>query len=74
MQEYIDTHNATPEGIDTVLRFYTSHNAHITNILYDYRPEDRDNKGIGVLIEYDIRDYKFKFQEPTKTASLGIVN
>ena len=54
LQEYVDRHTSNSKGIDPILRFHTSHGAKIVEILPNYRPEDRDNQGAGVLIEYDL--------------------
>ena len=37
---------------DPILRFHVSHGARIRCLVPDYRPEDTDNQGAGVLIEY----------------------
>lgn len=42
--------------IDPILRFHTSRGASIRKILPGYRPEDTDNLGHGIVIEYQIRD------------------
>jgi polyketide synthase PksN len=54
LQEYIIKHNNSPEGIDSTLRFHTSHGAKITEIIPNYRPDDIENNGSGILVEYDI--------------------
>ncbi|WP_051908584.1 GNAT family N-acetyltransferase [Candidatus Odyssella acanthamoebae] len=53
INEYVQQHIDSPEGIDPILRFHTSHGAKIVNILQTYRPEDIDNQGAGILIEYN---------------------
>ena len=52
--DYIKKHNESLEGIDPILRFHTSHGGKIKEIIPNYRPEDYENLGAGILIEYDI--------------------
>jgi len=54
MQQYIKKHDETQGGIDPILRFHTSYGAQIKSILPDYRLDDEDNRGAGILIEYDL--------------------
>jgi acyl transferase domain-containing protein/surfactin synthase thioesterase subunit/enoyl-CoA hydratase/carnithine racemase len=54
MDQYIKQHIETEGGIDPILRFHTSHGATIQSILAEYRVEDTDNNGAGILIEYDL--------------------
>ncbi len=61
MKEYINQHTQTAGGVDLILRFHTSHGAQIKAILKNYRPEDSDNQGAGILIEYDL----FNLAEPS---------
>lgn len=42
--------------LDPVLKFHQVHGAFIKKIIPDYRPEDIENKGYGVLVEYDIHN------------------
>lgn len=64
LKEYLETHEKSLNGVDPILRFHTYHGAKIMDILPDYRPEDRDNQGAGVLIEYAIKDCHCKWKEP----------
>ncbi|MDP3561563.1 MAG: beta-ketoacyl synthase N-terminal-like domain-containing protein, partial [Legionellaceae bacterium] len=43
-------------GIDSVLLFHLSHGAKIRGVIPEYRPEDLENLGHGVLIEYALSD------------------
>ena len=63
LQDYIQKHEQHPHGIDPVLRFHTSHGAKIVGVIPNYRSEDRDNQGAGILIEYTIRDDPVQFKE-----------
>lgn len=54
-EEYVRT-MADGLPIDPILRFHTSRGASIRKILSGYRPEDTDNLGHGIVIEYQIRD------------------
>jgi acyl transferase domain-containing protein/acyl carrier protein/GNAT superfamily N-acetyltransferase len=53
-EEYIQLRDEQGRYQDPILRFHHAHGAQIKQLLYNYRPEDIDNQGHGVLIEYDI--------------------
>jgi len=55
MQEHVDQH-MRGSHFDSNLGFHTDFGAKIRHLLQDYRPEDVDNKGIGVLVQYNIHD------------------
>ncbi|KAG0164035.1 putative PKS/NRPS-like protein biosynthetic cluster, partial [Apophysomyces sp. BC1015] len=40
---------------DPMLHFHTSHGAVVREVLPGFRPEDTDNEGAGILIEYALR-------------------
>jgi len=61
MQTYVDKHVAG-KIVDPIVGFHTGYGAKVVKIVPDYRPEDTKNKGIGVLIKYDIKDWKAKDQ------------
>ena len=65
MDEYVKQHVEHSNGIDQILRFHTSNGAKVKTIIPNYRPEDEDNNGAGVLIEYSIRDHKVNNVEST---------
>uniref|UniRef100_A0A7S2QE16 Carrier domain-containing protein n=1 Tax=Zooxanthella nutricula TaxID=1333877 RepID=A0A7S2QE16_9DINO len=52
MQDYVDKHIAG-ELTDAVLDFHTSFGAEIVKLVPNFRPEDVDNGGVGVLIQYN---------------------
>jgi malonyl CoA-acyl carrier protein transacylase len=56
IEEYISQHNELGELLDPILRFHEQGGATIKRIIPNYRPEDVDNLGNGVLIEYDIHN------------------
>ncbi len=56
MEEYILQRNNRGQILDPILRFHEEGGAKIKKIIPNYRPEDGDNLGIGVLIEYDIQN------------------
>lgn len=56
LSQYIEQHDRDSKGIDAILRFHTSHGAKIVDVLQNYRAEDSDNQGAGILIEYQIRN------------------
>ncbi|BAZ33696.1 amino acid adenylation domain-containing protein (plasmid) [Cylindrospermum sp. NIES-4074] len=53
MEEYILQRNSRGQLVDPILRFHEEGGAKIKKILPNYRPEDVENLGIGILIEYD---------------------
>ena len=74
LQEYVDQHISNSEGIDPILRFHTSHGAKIVEILPNYRAEDRDNQGAGILIEYNIHHRRSHQLEVNQDKEKAIVN
>jgi RimJ/RimL family protein N-acetyltransferase len=52
MEEYVEQHVAG-SLIDPILSFHTDYGAKVVSLPL-WRPEDVDNKGIGVLIQYDL--------------------
>lgn len=55
IEEYISQHNELGQLLDPILRFHQQGGATIKGIIPNYRPEDVDNLGNGILIEYDIK-------------------
>mmetsp|Transcript_42808 Transcript_42808/g.122087 ORF Transcript_42808/g.122087 Transcript_42808/m.122087 type:complete len:992 (+) Transcript_42808:55-3030(+) len=55
IQEYVDKHVAGKLA-DPILEFHSSCGAKIRRLVHGFRPEDIDNGGIGVLIEYRVKD------------------
>ncbi len=56
IKEYIHTRNEQGQLLDPILRFHECHGATIKHLIPGYRPEDADNQGNGVLVEYDLRN------------------
>jgi len=56
IEEYIHQPNELGQLLDPILRFHQQGGATIKGIIPNYRPEDLDNLGNGVLIEYDIHN------------------
>ncbi|NEO80922.1 MAG: SDR family NAD(P)-dependent oxidoreductase [Moorea sp. SIO4G3] len=56
MTEYIHKKNESGLLVDQILRFHQIHGAKIQKVLSGYRPKDIENKGCGVIIEYDIHN------------------
>lgn len=52
LQEYLE------RGSDPGIVFHTARGAKITALIDDWRPEDVDNDGIGVLVEYDLPSFR----------------
>jgi malonyl CoA-acyl carrier protein transacylase len=56
IEEYIHQRNKYGQRLDPILRFHEEGGATIEAIIPNYRRLDADNRGIGVLIEYNIHD------------------
>ena len=54
MEEYILMRDEDGHLRDPILRFHEAHGGRITGLCPGYRPLDLDNRGNGVLVEYDI--------------------
>eukprot|EP00930_Biecheleria_cincta_P083766 TRINITY_DN73273_c0_g1_i1.p1 TRINITY_DN73273_c0_g1~~TRINITY_DN73273_c0_g1_i1.p1 ORF type:complete len:985 (+),score=200.36 TRINITY_DN73273_c0_g1_i1:26-2980(+) len=55
MQQYVDKHSSG-KLVDPILDFHTSFGAEVVRLVNDFRPEDADNEGIGVLIQYHVKE------------------
>ncbi len=55
LDDYIQSRNEQGQLIDPMLHFHISHGAVIHEVLRRFRPEDTDNEGAGILIEYPLR-------------------
>jgi acyl transferase domain-containing protein/SAM-dependent methyltransferase/NAD(P)-dependent dehydrogenase (short-subunit alcohol dehydrogenase family)/acyl carrier protein len=53
LQAYLRREGPDGRPQDPILHFHVSHGARIRCLVPDYRPEDADNRGAGVLVEYD---------------------
>jgi malonyl CoA-acyl carrier protein transacylase len=65
IEEYIYQRNERGQRLDPIVRFHEEGGATIEAIIPNYRPEDADNWGTGVLIAYDIRDRQPRNSLPT---------
>jgi len=54
MEEYIHSRDEYGHLRDPILRFHEGHGGRITGLCPGYRPLDLDNRGNGVLVEYDV--------------------
>ncbi|MDY6988821.1 MAG: SDR family NAD(P)-dependent oxidoreductase [Thermodesulfobacteriota bacterium] len=66
IQEYIRMRNEQGCLLDPILRFHEHHGAAIVEEISGYRPKDADNRGYGILVEYDIHN-----REPRHFLSAG---
>jgi len=55
MQEYVDEHSSG-KLVDPIVDFHTSFGAEAVRIVPGFRPEDVDNQGVGVLIQYNVKE------------------
>ncbi|VAW96734.1 Polyketide synthase modules and related proteins [hydrothermal vent metagenome] len=58
IEHYIKERDSDGLLLDPILRFHEYHGAKITGLIAGYRPADLDNKGNGVLVEYDLANRK----------------
>ncbi|MEG4395134.1 non-ribosomal peptide synthetase/type I polyketide synthase [Microcoleus sp. BROC3] len=79
IEEYIHQRNELGQLLDPILRFHSEAGATIKGIIPNYRPEDVDNLGNGVEIEYDIHnrlqfnsDKAFKIKSVPKLQKIGL--
>jgi polyketide synthase PksN len=54
LHDYIQKRTDAGQLADPILQFHYSHGAKILGAVPDYRPEDTDNLGAGVLLSYDL--------------------
>mmetsp|Transcript_1168 Transcript_1168/g.3551 ORF Transcript_1168/g.3551 Transcript_1168/m.3551 type:complete len:464 (-) Transcript_1168:20-1411(-) len=55
LQAYVDEHVAG-SLLDPTLDFHTGYGAQVVRLVPGFRPEDTDNGGTGVLIQYNVKD------------------
>ncbi|BBO59205.1 SDR family NAD(P)-dependent oxidoreductase [Mycoavidus sp. B2-EB] len=53
--QYTQLRDGLGQFKDPMLHFHASHGAVVRKVLPGFRPEDRDNQGAGILIEYTLR-------------------
>jgi acyl transferase domain-containing protein/NAD(P)-dependent dehydrogenase (short-subunit alcohol dehydrogenase family)/ubiquinone/menaquinone biosynthesis C-methylase UbiE/acyl carrier protein/ribosomal protein S18 acetylase RimI-like enzyme len=51
---YVRTRDAAGQPTDPILQFHHGHGAELLDLVVDFRPEDTDNLGAGVLLRYDL--------------------
>lgn len=56
MREYVEKRNERAEVFDPILRFHVGGGASIVSLVPNYRPEDSDNQGFGILIRYELHE------------------
>lgn len=54
LAEYIDLRDKDGNLVEPILRFHEAHGGRITGLVPGYRPRDKNNRGQGVLVEYEI--------------------
>lgn len=68
MAEYLRARNPHGQLLDPILRFHEHHGAAILELVPGYRPADRDNRGDGVLIAYDLPSRRTRQVTPERRA------
>ena len=58
LEDYIRERNEHGRLVDPVLRFHELHGARIEGLIPGYRPNDKKNKGCGVLVYYGMNHRK----------------
>ncbi|MCP6759970.1 MAG: phosphopantetheine-binding protein [Fischerella sp. CENA71] len=61
--EYLQLRNEQGQLLDPIVRFHELGGAKIKGIIPNYRPEDTDNLGTGILIEYNLQTRQSKSTE-----------
>lgn len=61
--EYLKLRNEQGQLLDPIVRFHELGGAKIKGIIPNYRPEDTDNLGTGILIEYSLHTRQSKSTE-----------
>ena len=56
---------------DKTLGFHTGYGAHVARPVPDFRPEDEDNEGTGVLIQYDVKSWTASHMDITPANAVG---
>lgn len=56
MQEYMKARFIDGKVDDPTLQFHQSHGAKVLGLVKNYRPDDLENQGCGVLIKYNIKE------------------
>lgn len=54
MEKYIHSRDAGGQLMDPILRLHGQHGAQVVGLVPGYRPDDTDNDGAGVLIQYSV--------------------
>jgi len=54
MQDYVNKH-VHGTLVDPIINFHTSYGAEVQHLVHNFRPEDMDNGGIGVLVKYALK-------------------
>jgi len=67
LQNYVDKH-VSGIHIDPIINFHTSFGAQVVRLVPDFRPEDTDNSGTGVLIQYSVKDLPKLARKPSISA------
>lgn len=57
-------------GTDPGLVFHTARGAEITSIIAGWRPEDMDNLSNGILVEYDLSNFRLICDKPLPRSNL----
>jgi len=70
-EDYIKLQDASGLPLDPTLYFHAHHGAKIHGLIAEYRPQDSDNKGNGILIEYAIK--QTQRQIPSKKESYAVI-
>ncbi|NQY65794.1 MAG: acyl carrier protein [Alteromonadaceae bacterium] len=56
INEYLTFKDSSTQLVDPILRFHSRHGAVVDGLVPNYFPDDKSNKGNGVLVTYDINN------------------
>ena len=73
IETYIHTRNTQGFHIDPILRFHEAHGATVEGLIPQYRPNDIDNQGYGVLIAYHLAERNLEYKHIPKSRSIDTV-
>mmetsp|Transcript_46853 Transcript_46853/g.109412 ORF Transcript_46853/g.109412 Transcript_46853/m.109412 type:complete len:1049 (+) Transcript_46853:34-3180(+) len=57
---------------DKTLGFHTGYGAHVARPVPGFRPEDEDNGGVGVLIQYDVKSWSWTSHTEITPSTNGV--
>ncbi|MBU0485488.1 MAG: SDR family NAD(P)-dependent oxidoreductase [Proteobacteria bacterium] len=72
LEDYLELRDERGNLIEPILRFHEAHGGRIAGLMPGYRPQDTDNLGNGVVVEYDIHHRQPVRRTGEQEASAGL--